>query len=248
MEILYCLIALVLFLSSILVKKTDKKISIITTVAITAILALCYNIFVCYILDKIKIPITLLSLTIINLAVSAGFIIKIAKDKQIQQYTIGKRDIIFTIILLAVILLIAYKEFGFPLQIKYFSTDAAMMHYDTSYKFYQKAELLSVEDFKNIMPGLYINVGILFKIFAPFIGEFYLYKILILFDLSTLFLMGLLFYSLVRKNNKEYLDIFMYYSFFNILHNRVSSKQLDLWILLSWTGNSNYKCNNTYNR
>lgn len=40
MEILYCLIALVLFLSSILVKKTDKKISIITTVAITAILAL----------------------------------------------------------------------------------------------------------------------------------------------------------------------------------------------------------------
>lgn len=90
MEILYCLIALVLFLSSILVKKTDRKISIITTVAITAILALCYNIFVCYILDKIKIPITLLSLTIINLAISAGFIIKIAKDKQIQQYTIGK--------------------------------------------------------------------------------------------------------------------------------------------------------------
>lgn len=248
MEILYCLIALVLFLSSILVKKTDKKISIITTVAITAILALCYNIFVCYILDKIKIPITLLSLTIINLAVSAGFIIKIAKDKQIQQYTIGKRDIIFTIILLAVILLIAYKEFGFPLQIKYFSTDAAMMHYDTSYKFYQKAELLSVEDFKNIMPGLYINVGILFKIFTPFIGEFYLYKILILFDLSTLFLMGLLFYSLVRKNNKEYADIFMHHSFFNILHNRVSSKQSDLWILLSWTGSSNYKCNNTYNK
>lgn len=195
MEILYCLIALVLFLSSILVKKTDKKISIITTVAITAILALCYNIFVCYILDKIKIPITLLSLTIINLAISAGFIIKIAKDKQIQQYTIGKRDIIFTIILLAVILLIAYKEFGFPL-----------------------------------------------------IGEFYLYKVLILFDLTTLFLMGLLFYSLVRKNNKEYFDIFMHHSFFNILHNRVSSKQLDLWILLSWTGSSNYKCNTTYNK
>ncbi|MDO4382779.1 MAG: hypothetical protein Q4C39_07005, partial [Clostridia bacterium] len=72
--------------------------------------------------------------------------------------------------------------------------------------------------------GLYINVGILFKIFAPFIGEFYLYKILILFDLSTLFLMGLLFYSLVRKNNKEYADIFMHHSFFNILHNRVSAK------------------------
>lgn len=71
-------------------KKDGQKISIITTVAITAILALCYNIFVCYILDKIKIPITLLSLTIINLAISAGFIIKIAKDKQIQQYTIGK--------------------------------------------------------------------------------------------------------------------------------------------------------------
>lgn len=150
--------------------------------------------------------------------------------------------------MLAVILLIAYKEFGFPLQIKYFSTDAAMMHYDTSYKFYQKAELLSVEDFKNIMPGLYINVGILFKIFAPFIGEFYLYKVLILFDLTTLFLMGLLFYSLVRKNNKEYVDIFMHHSFFNILHNRVSSKQSDLWILLSWTGSSNYKCNNTYNK
>lgn len=246
MEIIYCLTALVLFLSSILVKKTDKKINIITTIATTIILALCYNIFICYILDRIKIPITLLSLTIINLAVSAVFIIRIAKDKQTQKFNIEKRDLIYSLILFIVVLFIAYKEFGFPLQIKYFSTDAAMMHYDTSYKFYQKTELLSVEDFKNIMPGLYINVGILFKVFARFIGDFYLYKILIIFYLTTLFIIGLLFYSLIRENVKKHSSIFVYCNLFNILYNRISIKQLNLWFFLSWVGNSNYKYNNTY--
>lgn len=207
MKILYIITMLLLIILEIIVKKTDKKLKVLNSISVILVLNLCYNILVCYILDLLNIPITLLSLEIVNCILIAWLLIKILKDKQIQQYTINIKDVIFELLLLAIVISVGYLEFGFPIQIKYFSTDASMMHYDPSYKFYKSDKLLSAEEFKNVMPGLYINVGILFKVLSGLISEFYFYKILIIFDLFTLFMMGKMFYISINKylkNKTEY--------------------------------------------
>ena len=45
----------------------------------------------------------------------------------------------------------------------------------------------------------YTNVGILFKIFEPYIGTVHLYKVYILAELAVFILTGLMFYMLIEK-------------------------------------------------
>ncbi len=84
MGIIYTLTVLILFISFILIKKTDKKLNILGFVAITIGVLFCYNTFVCYVLTFFTIPVTLLNLSIINLAISIVLMFFIIRKKQIQ--------------------------------------------------------------------------------------------------------------------------------------------------------------------
>ena len=96
MNILY-LISIVILIATILaIKKSNNKINFISSLVITIIAFLCYQAILVYFLDLVKIPITLLTMGIINILVS--FVlwgIMVFKIKQFQKYTIKKQDLIF---------------------------------------------------------------------------------------------------------------------------------------------------------
>ncbi len=76
MSILYSISVILLFITMILVKKSEKKLDIVVTLVLGIALLLCYNTFVCYIFTMCHIPIHLGSLSIINSIIIIGFVRK----------------------------------------------------------------------------------------------------------------------------------------------------------------------------
>ncbi len=90
MGVIYLISILVLSIGFILIKKSDKKLNIISFISITIVLTLCYNAFLCYILTFIKIPTTLINLSIINIILAGILFFIIFRKKEIQKYEIDK--------------------------------------------------------------------------------------------------------------------------------------------------------------
>ncbi len=206
MSLVYVVSVLMLIISSLLLKRNDKKIDLIKTLTINLVLFLCYQTFIAYVYSMINIPITLVTLTIINTCIFIVFLVKIICTKEIQKYQISKQSLVFIFFLVWIIGIITYLDFGIPFNIKYLTTDSAV-HYLSAKEFYESDKLLLKEEntltSNAMMPGAYSNIGILFKTFAPYIGEINLYKIFIGFDIFVLFLSGLLFFETIKKYCKN---------------------------------------------
>lgn len=212
MNILYVITILALYVLFMLMYKSEKKQNVIAWLAISTIAILCYNIFICVVLSFINIQSTLLNLSICNIIVSGLLAVVLIKSKKIQKYYIKIFEVIFLIILLAIVIFIAYKQYGFPFKIKYETTDGST-HYYYAEQFYKTSELLYKGENNDIfglydsdfrLPGAYINEGILFKIFDYVTLKVDLF---VLFDLFIMYLSGVIFYYLLKdcifKQNKK---------------------------------------------
>lgn len=205
MNIIYAIITAILLIVTILIKKSDKKLNIFSQVLVITVLFACYNMLVCYIFSLIRLPITLLSLSIVSIIIITVEIVKILNDKQTQKYYIDKKDIIFILLVLAVILPIAHKQYGNIDSIKYYTTDARA-HYYASKLFYQNETLLiNTNEYQDFMPFTYANEGIVYKVLAPIIGEFNLYKVFILSDILIWLTAIIIFYLLLKENADTWL-------------------------------------------
>ena len=202
MSAIYLISILALLTLTILVKKSDNKLNIVKTITIIIVLFLCYQTFVSYLCTMLHIQITLLTLTIINILLITILFINIIRKKEIQKYKLSITDLYFIVILIFVVFIVGYIDFGIPFQIKYFSTDASI-HYISAREFYESESLLlnvdNIDTSNAMMPGAYSNIGILFKIFAPWIGEMNLYEVFVQFDIFVLLLSGMLFYVTIKK-------------------------------------------------
>lgn len=209
MNIIYLITVFVMIILHILIYKKEEKQNLLKWIAITIVINFCYNIFICVILSFIKIPSTLLTLSILNIIINIILGIKIYKDKKIQKYGITKIDILALIIMGVIVVAITIKQYGIPMNIKHEITDATV-HYFVADEFYHNSELLfngnsDVLDLWNVdffMPGAYINTGILFKIFSGVISETYFYQLYFIFDISIWLLSGILMYVFLSKNKK----------------------------------------------
>lgn len=201
-QIIYILSALILLILFILLKKKEYKVDFIKYIIITIVLFLCYNSAICLLLSSLCIPITLLTLSIINIIISIIILFIIIKEKTIQQYYVKIKNIIAIIFISIIAISIALTNFSSKLNIKYITTDAAV-HYKAAKVFYQNDKLLNKIENKEIdkqfMTGAYTNTGILFKVFDPLIEEVNLYKLFIIFDIFIYILVGLVSYLLVEK-------------------------------------------------
>ena len=201
MSIIYLITVLIMIILHILIYKKEEKQNLLKWIAITIVINLCYNIFICVILSFIKISSTLITLSIINTIISILLGIKIYKDKKIQKYEINKIDIIAVIIMLIIVILTVIKQYGIPINITHEITDGTI-HYFVANEFYHTSQLLfngnsDILDMWHVdffMPGAYINTGILFKIFSGFISETYFCQLFFIFDISIWFLSGILMY------------------------------------------------------
>lgn len=210
MGIFYAVSVIILFVSYLLIKKTEKKIDILIQVALAFVLLFCYNTFICYILTFFTIPITLLDLACINLVFSTIMIIYMIKTKKIQSYSIKKIDLLYIFILAVGVIVVSYINFGFPIEIKYETGDPSV-HYLTSEMFAEGDSLLAAEDadavygkFTTRKIASYVNSGLIMKCFQGVIDSFDNYIIFVLFGMFVLFLTAWLFYSTIvrfAKNN-----------------------------------------------
>lgn len=196
MQIIYIIITLMLFISAILIKKSDKEQNILFWVILTLVSGLAYNVLCGFLLLLINAKANLTSLSVINLVISILLIIKILKDKEIQKYYIKVKDIIALIILLVVIIAIAYKQYGFPFSVKYSASDPAI-HFSVAKEIYEEKGL----KWNCSMPGASLNTAILFDTFSFIFAEQDFYYLFIIFDLFVLYLIGAMFY--IGICNKE---------------------------------------------
>ncbi len=208
MKIIYIIITLALFITFLLLKKTEKKQNVLFWISATAVLFIPYNVITSYILTVIGLKCTLFSLAVVNALVLTILLISMLRKREIQKYYIKVKDIISVTLLLTLVVVIAYKQYGFPLQIKYETTDPGV-HYNAAKTFYEqkvllcKSEQTSYYNFKTFMPAAYVNTGILMQIFSGILDEVDMYMIYIIFDLIILFLIGVMFYLTITNETKE---------------------------------------------
>lgn len=204
MGIIYALTVLILFTSFVLIKKTDKKLNILSFIAIAIGVLFCYNTFVCYVLTFFVIPVTLLNLSIINLVISIILIFFIIRKKQTQAYEINKIDILYILLLLVAVLIVSYLNFGFPFNIKYETGDPSV-HYLTSDMFSENDSLL-ITDKDEVYGGFatrktvsYVNSGLIMKCFSGVIDSYYNYNIFIVFGIFVLFITAWAMYTTISS-------------------------------------------------
>jgi len=210
MSVVYIFSLILMLTSIILVKKSKEKIEIIKTVVILFTLLLPYNTFVSYIFNLVNIPITLLTLTLVNLIIGILVLVKIIKDKEIQKYYISKTNVIVLMLFIIITTTVIVINFDSLTNIRYVSMDARE-HYKAAREFSENTALGNKQVENNttggLMPMGYVNAGILFKVFNPYIGTVQLYKLFVLFEAFVYLLTGLMFYMTISKyatkmNNK----------------------------------------------
>ena len=220
MNIFYLLSFLLLFITIILFKKTNKTINIITSIVLTIALIFCLNMLLVFVLYYLNIPSTLFVLSTIYLIISLiiyYFIIckrNIKGTKQIQKYYFNKTDLIYLIFLFLICIVVGIKRFNNFNSINYNTVDPAV-HYRMALKYSEVNSLLDSKnsidnvytDFNRSMTGSYVNGGIFINVFKnidPYIA-FMLYNTFILFlSASLFFITGLEFCK-----NKNKLLIFI---------------------------------------
>ena len=204
MGIMYLLTVLILIILWMLLKKSDKKLNGIIWGVIAIVLLLCYNIFVCYVLNTIRVTITLLSLSIVNILFSIIITIYLIRKKEVQKYYIEKIDILYGILMICICLYISNQQFGtYPFFIKYQTIDPSR-HCLNAIKFAEEDKLLRNDQaWKVERPGAYINTGIAMKMFINLIDEIDLYNVFIAYDIFILCLTSLSMYIIMKRISKN---------------------------------------------
>lgn len=196
MKLVYLLSVIFLLVSFLMLKKTDKKESIISSIIYSIGLLYCYNIVIVLISNYIKIDGSLFSLSIFNYLIGTilSLITNLKKEK--QKYYFKKKELFVVLIVIFVGLLVGIVRFRGFNAISYESGDSAI-HYLTSKHFSRELDLLNktnsidpmYDNFDKFMPIGYINGGIVINILS-FIRSYWVY---IGYDIFNYILLSLVF-------------------------------------------------------
>lgn len=206
-SLLYIISIFILIAVFLCLKKTHQKQNLIKWLIISFGLLFCYNSIITFILNLFKIPIYLITLTIVNL-INSFIIFLFIKKFGYQKYYFLKIDIFAVIFFIIIIFSISFIRFGFPFNIVYETCDPGT-HFWTSKDFFEQSYLLNnvtdktIVNFETRQFASYVNLGILFKIFSNFIDSFDLYQVYIVFDILMLLLSVLMFYVLISDILKK---------------------------------------------
>ena len=208
MGLLYLITIILLIVAFLMLHKTDEKLNILQWIAISIVCLLCYNVLIVYILNTFNILSKLSTLSVINIFFLFIIFFNILKTKKIQKYYIRVRELISIILIILIVIAIALKYFGLPFDLKYIMTDAGI-HYSAALNFYDKSDLLNhAEDqffnFNTMMPGAYVNTGLLFKTFENMVDRINFYKIFIIFDIFLFSLSAIMMYAGLSKFTKSW--------------------------------------------
>ena len=186
----------------LLYKKSDKKISIISSIIYVIALLFCYNTVIVCFNSLLNIDGSLLVFSIINSVVATILGGVTLKRKKIQKYQFNKKEFVVVACLIIVIFLIGYFRFRGFTSISYESGDSAI-HYRQAVYFSEKLSLLNeynskdivYKNFRGAMSISYVNAGILINIFSDFKS----YNVFFCYDIFCLVLCSLVFFTTISK-------------------------------------------------
>ena len=165
MGIIYIFSTIVLLVSFLLVKKSEKKLNLVSWIVLSLILYLGYNILVCFVFGSINITTNLFFLSFVNLFVSMFLGLKVI-DLGKQTYFVDKKDIVAVIVIMAITIFVGIDQYRpFDRTVATASIDGPM-HYSAATNFADNMIILSKinnttgYNFLTMQTGAYINTGI----------------------------------------------------------------------------------------
>lgn len=207
MGILYLSTILLLLISFLVVKKTDKKINISIMLALSLILLLCYNALICYLLTLFKIPISLWLLAIINIIIATILFVYAIKSKNIQSYKVVYSDFIYITILAIIVFVVCIFNFNYPFEIKYECEDSAI-HFGAAKTFAKSSHIANQDtdklfNYTTFKFGSYVNSGLLMKAVSQFVPQTRYYTVFIWFEIFILFISAYVMYACLSHFSKD---------------------------------------------
>lgn len=195
LSIFYILTFGLLFSGILLIKKTDEKMNLITSLPIYVMFMMLYNAFYGGIIEILTIPINLISMGVGNILLAGGIFAFIYKTKKIQKYKFSWFDLVAIVIFITFAFLVARDQFGLNLSINYETTDPSRhMKY--------AMQLIKNQRLSN-MYFAPLNNAIIMAVGLGFVKSFWAYKLFIVADVLMFLLSGCLMYSAARSVAKN---------------------------------------------
>ena len=200
MGILYILTLIILGISFMAFKKSDKKLNFIKWLMIYVVSLLAYNIVLGMVLGLCNITAHILLLCGINLAFSIVLGYRCIKFREIQAYFVRKIDIVGICIILVIFTVMFIKDiYIYQGDVTHYAVDSAVhyraaKHYADHLKLFIHVEDKTFFNFNVMQTGAYINDGIFMNVIhnITHMHHVYIYQI---FETMVMFLGGLAFYS-----------------------------------------------------
>lgn len=194
-SILYLISFCALCSGFFLIKKSDKVFPTVTWVFLTYILNMCFNTLSSGVLTLLHIPVTILSLAIVNLGLAGYLWFKIVKTKEKQSYKVVSADFFVLGFLLAIVFVYWGKIYGTAMKPGFYVPDGSA-HY---------MEAMRVVRDRNVTDMYYhsINNAVWIELLTPFIQAPHFYKAYLFSELINLFLAGLSVYCVIKNYAKD---------------------------------------------
>lgn len=201
-SIFYLLGVLSLAVSFFLYKKSDKKLTGFTWVVLIIIMLNCFHCLTAPVFDLVNLPVNLITVGLVDYAVSAVFWYQIIKKKEIQKYSFSWMDGLFAFGLICFLVVFTMVRFGgLNFNINFLVADAAC-HFRETMDFINTQTL-------NSMYYEFLNNGLFISMLGPLTTVEYYYKFFVLSEIINLGLSATVIYGICRRKTDNIFIQFM---------------------------------------
>lgn len=210
MSLILIISTLLLLVSFIMVHKFDKKISLIKWIVISIGILICYNTFITWLMNLLFIPITIYTLSLLNLLIAFLIYYFGIKKYGLQNFYVDKWEVIISLVISMVCIVIGIMNFSTGLSVAFETTDPTL-HYYTMKLFANNDVLLSklteavpyYNEFKANLTIFYVNSGLVIKSFSSFIGEDAYPMFYIISEMFMFWFSGIVFTLSLKQYSKK---------------------------------------------
>ncbi len=196
MSIIYLLSVLSIICMLLFLPKSKNRQEIIIWLPVCYIMYECLITFIASIFTILHVPANLISLGLMNIAISIAGLIWIKKTGNIQKYYFKLENLIFFLLLAVIVIFIGYEIYGKDFQICFETSDPAS-HLKIAMDTVNSQSVITTMSTMFLTP---FTNGIFIRIFSPIFSGTDSYKSFIIKELINFGLSGAVFYSYVYKH------------------------------------------------
>ena len=179
-----------LFCTTIMIRKTDRKLLLVQEIIITIITIVCYGALIAAILTALKCPVNILSIGIVYLLTAICIFFWMRKKKTYQHFEWSWFDFVIEVIIVVGVCGLARHFFGAGMNLRYWTSDAAV-HVIS-------ANAIVLEQSVSSMYFAPLFNALIIEIFQPIYSGIMIYKGFIIADVIMLALELSIFYVVIR--------------------------------------------------